>query len=48
MYLFQNAFQYFKMGYASALAWILFILIMALSLAQIKLAPRWVYYESEK
>jgi multiple sugar transport system permease protein len=48
LYLFKNAFQYFKMGYASALAWILFVIIMALALAQIKLAPRWVYYEAEK
>jgi multiple sugar transport system permease protein len=48
MYLFKNAFQYFKMGYASALAWILFVIIMVLALAQIKLAPRWVYYEAEK
>lgn len=47
VYLFKNAFQYFKMGYASALAWLLFLLILALTLAQLKLAPRWVYYESE-
>jgi len=48
MYLFKNAFQYFKMGYASALAWILFIIILALTLIQFKLAPRWVYYEAEQ
>jgi multiple sugar transport system permease protein len=48
LYLFQNAFQYFKMGYASAIAWILFVIILALSLVQIKLAPRWVHYEAEK
>jgi multiple sugar transport system permease protein len=47
-YLFKNAFQYFKMGYASALAWILFILILALTVIQLKLAPRWVYYEGER
>jgi ABC-type sugar transport system permease subunit/ABC-type glycerol-3-phosphate transport system substrate-binding protein len=47
VYLFNNAFQYFKMGYASALAWLLFILILGLTLAQIKLAPRWVHYESQ-
>jgi multiple sugar transport system permease protein len=45
VYLFNNAFQYFKMGYASAIAWILFILILGLTLGQIKLAPRWVHYE---
>lgn len=48
LYLFNNAFRYFKMGYASALAWVLFIIILALTLAQIKLAPRWVHYEAEK
>lgn len=47
-YLFKNAFQYFKMGYASALAWILFVLILLLTVVQLKLAPRWVYYEGEK
>jgi multiple sugar transport system permease protein len=48
LYLFNNAFRYFKMGYASALAWVLFIVILALTLAQLKLAPRWVHYEAEK
>jgi len=48
MYLFNNAFTYFKMGYASALAWIIFIIILALTLIQLKLAPRWVHYEVEK
>jgi len=47
-YLFNNAFQYFKMGYASAMAWILFLIILALTLFQLKLAPRWVYYEVEQ
>lgn len=46
-YLFNNAFRYFEMGYASALAWILFLVILALTLVQIKLAPRWVHYEAE-
>ncbi len=47
-YLFKNAFQYFKMGTASALAWVLFVMILILSGLQLKLAPRWVYYESEQ
>jgi multiple sugar transport system permease protein len=47
-YLFQNAFQYFKMGYASALAWILFLIILVLTVIQLKLAPRWVHYEAEQ
>ena len=47
-YLFNNAFRYFKMGYASALAWILFLIILALTLLQFWLGKRWVYYEGEK
>ncbi|NUQ71148.1 MAG: extracellular solute-binding protein [Chthonomonadales bacterium] len=48
MYLFNNAFKYFKMGYASALAWVLFVIILVLTLVQLKLAPRWVHYEAER
>ena len=47
-YLFNNAFTYFKMGYASALAWLLFVIILVLTVVQLKLAPRWVHYEAEK
>jgi multiple sugar transport system permease protein len=45
LYLFNNAFQYFKMGYASAWAWILFLLVLTLAIFQLRLAPRWVHYE---
>ena len=45
-YLFNNAFRFFKMGYASAMAWILFVIILVLTLIQIKLAPKWVHYET--
>ncbi len=48
LYLFTNGFHYFKMGYASALAWIVFLLILALTLVQFKLAPRWVHYEGDR
>ncbi len=44
-YLFNNAFSYFRMGYASALAWILFAVILLLTLLQFRFARRWVYYE---
>lgn len=47
LYLFRNAFEYFKMGYASAMAWILFIIVFILTMIQVKLAPRWVHYEAE-
>lgn len=44
-YLFRLAFENLRMGYASAMAWILFIIIVAVSLFQIRLSRRWVYYE---
>jgi multiple sugar transport system permease protein len=47
LYLFNNAFRFFKMGYASALAWLLFWIIMFFTLIQLKLAPRWVHYEGK-
>ncbi|HEX5323717.1 MAG TPA: hypothetical protein VFW40_08020, partial [Capsulimonadaceae bacterium] len=47
VYLFNNSFRYFKMGYASSLAWVLFVIILGLTLAQLKLAPRWVHYETD-
>jgi multiple sugar transport system permease protein len=47
MYLFNTAFSYFRMGYASALAWILFIVIIAFTVFQFWLSRRWVYYEGE-
>ena len=47
MYLYRNAFNFFRMGYASAMAWILFVLIVVLTWAQFRWASRWVYYESE-
>jgi multiple sugar transport system permease protein len=43
-YLYQNAFQFSKMGYASAMAWILFIIIASISFVQWKLQKRWVFY----
>jgi len=46
LYLFENAFHYFRMGYASALAWILFILIMILTVIVFRGSSFWVYYES--
>jgi multiple sugar transport system permease protein len=45
LYLFRQAFQYFNMGYASALAWILFLLILGLTLLIVRSSGRWVYYE---
>lgn len=45
LHLYFNAFSFFQMGYASALAWIFFVIIFVLSYLQLKLSNRWVYYE---
>jgi multiple sugar transport system permease protein len=45
VYLFQQAFQYLNMGYASAMAWILFLVVLAITLVQLKVGNRLVYYE---
>ena len=44
-HLFNNGFAFFKMGYASALAWLIFILVMIVTLIQWKLKDRWVHTE---
>lgn len=44
LYLYRQAFNYFKMGYASAMAWFLFLVIVALTAVQFRLSSRWVYY----
>jgi multiple sugar transport system permease protein len=48
LYLYRNAFQFFNMGYASALAWLLLVIVLLLSLAVIQSSPYWVYYEGGK
>ncbi len=47
LYMFRNAFGYFKNGYASAMAWVLFVIIMALTWLLFYSQKRWVYYEAE-
>jgi len=43
-YLYQNAFKWFKIGYASAQAIVFFLVILAITLAQVQLSKRWVHY----
>lgn len=43
-YIYTNAFEYFKLGYASAVAWVLFVLILIITLIQMKLQKKWVFY----
>jgi multiple sugar transport system permease protein len=45
LYLYQNAFQYFRMGYACAMAWTLFALTLGASFFVFRSSARWVYYE---
>ena len=47
MYLYQNAFQFFKMGYASAQAWILFLIVLGATVVLFRTSG-WVYYRGEK
>jgi multiple sugar transport system permease protein len=46
LYLYNNAFRFFKMGKASAMAWILFVLLLAFTVMQFRNASKWVYYEA--
>ncbi len=47
LYLYRNAIGYFKMGYGSAMAWLLLVIILALSGLVLRSSPLWVYYEGE-
>ena len=47
LYLYQNAFTYFEMGYASAMAWVLFFIVLLLTLLVFKSSAAWVFYEGE-
>lgn len=45
IYIYHNAFVYLKMGYASALAWILFLIILVVTYVQLTLSRKWTFYE---
>jgi multiple sugar transport system permease protein len=45
LHIYQTAFSYFDMGYAAALSWILAAIILLITLLQIRLSDRWVYYQ---
>ncbi len=47
LYLYNTAFGYLKMGYASALAWVLFVITLIASLLLLWSSKRWAYYEGE-
>ena len=45
IHLYNSAFKYFKTGYASALSWILFVIIMLFTMLVFKSSAYWTYYE---
>jgi multiple sugar transport system permease protein len=45
--LFNNGFAYFRMGYASAIAWLIFAIVVVVTFIQFRVAPRWVHSEVE-
>ena len=47
VYLFRESFQFFHFGYASALAWLLFVIIMLITLVQVRVSRRFVFYQGE-
>ena len=47
LYLYRTGFQYLDMGYASALAWVLFLIVLILTGLIFKSSALWVYYEGE-
>lgn len=47
LHIYTRAFRYFEMGYASALAWIFFILMFIFTFIQFRSSRRWVYYAGE-
>ncbi len=44
LYLYRNAFSYYRMGYASALAWVLLVFVLAVTLGIFRTTGRWVHY----
>ena len=48
VYIYQQAFEQTKMGYASALGWVMVVVILLFTLLVFKSSPAWVYYEGEK
>ncbi|MDQ0972546.1 multiple sugar transport system permease protein [Neobacillus niacini] len=47
LHMFNKAFKVFDMGYAMAMSWILFVVVLIITLINLKLAPRWVHYEGD-
>jgi multiple sugar transport system permease protein len=48
VYLYIQAFRQFNFGFASAMAWLLFVIILVISLVQVRVGNRYVYYEGDR
>lgn len=48
VYLYIQAFRQFNFGFASAMAWLLFVIILVISIVQVRVGNRFVYYEGDK
>lgn len=48
LHLYQNAFVFFRMGYAAALSWALFVIILLLTIFIFRSSSMWVFYEGER
>lgn len=48
IYLFQQAFRQFDFGFAAAMAWLLFVIILIITVIQVKFGNRFVYYEGDR
>ncbi len=48
LHIYRNAFEYFYMGYGSALAWLFAIMLLVFTYIQMRISDRWVYYAGEK
>ncbi|HEY2495243.1 MAG TPA: sugar ABC transporter permease [Paenibacillus sp.] len=47
MYMYENAFKFFKMGYSAANAWFMFLIVLSLTFLVFKSSEAWVFYEGE-
>lgn len=47
LYIYRNAFEYSRIGYAATLSWVLFTVVVVLTIIQFRLSGRWVYYETK-
>ncbi len=47
LHIYHQAFEFYRLGYGSALAWLFAVILIVFTLVQLKLSGRWVYYEGE-